>query len=186
MIADFFKYLFKYTLRDLNIGIRNLIKWLPVIWRDRDWDHHYIYEILKFKIRRQADYIGKMDRHVSAKRSAEIMRLVARLIDRQQEEFYGCEYMRYHNSNYNWIDIDEKPELKQLDIEIVSEDFDEYFKKYARQHKRAMSGEINRYNKPIEEKDKKLIAMEIAHENQHRCHMLLHRLLERNINDWWD
>lgn len=31
-------------------GIRNLIRWLPIIWCDRDWDHVYLLKILEKKI----------------------------------------------------------------------------------------------------------------------------------------
>lgn len=31
-------------------GISNLIKWFPLIWKDRDFDHGYLYDILYFKL----------------------------------------------------------------------------------------------------------------------------------------
>jgi hypothetical protein len=31
-------------------GIKSLIEWLPVIWKDRHWDDTYVFEILKHKI----------------------------------------------------------------------------------------------------------------------------------------
>ena len=37
-------------------GIQNLIHWLPVIWKDRHWDDHYIFEVLKHKIKLQQKY----------------------------------------------------------------------------------------------------------------------------------
>jgi hypothetical protein len=73
-----------------------------------------------------------------------------------------------------------------MEDELISENFDEYFKKYPIQYKKVLSGEINRYNRPIEEKDKKLIAMEIAHENQERCHKLLFNIISNHIERWWD
>ncbi len=114
------------------------------------------------------------------------MRLVVKLIKLQQDDFYNMEYMDYHNSNYNWLDVEDNPKLKELDIELVDEHFDDYFKKYPIQYKRVVSGKINRYNRPIEEKDKKLIAMEIAHENQNRCRNLIFKMMERYLDGWWD
>ena len=35
-----------------NIG--RVIKWIPVIWRDRDWDEHYLVTILQFKLEQMA------------------------------------------------------------------------------------------------------------------------------------
>ena len=94
--------------------------------------------------------------------------------------------MDYHNTNYNWIDVDDNSELKQLDVEMISENFDEYFKKYPRQYKRVMSGELNRFDRDVEDKEKQIIAMEIAHENQDRCRKLVFKIMESRIEGWWD
>jgi hypothetical protein len=103
------------------------------------------------------------------------------------------EYMDYHESNILWLDITDKDDIpekyrdsKRLEIEEISENFDEYFKKYPRQYKRVMSGEVNRFSRPVEEKDKNLIAMEIAHENQDRCRKLVFKIMEKRIEGWWD
>ena len=183
----------RYYHKDFIQGVKNLWKWFPVIWKDRDWDSHFIYEIIRVKLNNQADYIGGKNRHTRAKRDAELMRLCSRLIQRCQDDHYDMEYMDYHESNYNFIDItddDDIPEKyrkgKKLDIELVSENFDDYFKKYPRQYKHVMSGEVSRFSRPIEEKDKQVIAMEIAHENQDRCRKLLFKIMERRIEGWWD
>lgn len=176
----------RYYHKDFIQGVKNLWKWFPTIWRDRDWDTNFIYEVIKVKLKHQADYIGSHDRHTRAKRDAELMLLCTRLIQRCQDEHYDMEYMDYHESNYNWVDVEDKPDLKKLEIEQLSENFDEYFKKYPLQYKRVMSGEVNRYRRPIEEKTKEVIAMEIAHENQDRCRKLLFKIMERRIEGWWD
>jgi hypothetical protein len=117
------------------------------------------------------------------------MRLVTKLIKLQQDEFYGMEYMDYHNTDYDFVPTDYKIDGKkcfEMKSTLVSEDFDSYFKKYPRQYKRVLSGDISRYKKPIEKLTKELIAMEIAHENQDRCNKLIFKLLEGNIQKWWD
>ena len=185
-ISLWWKFDGRYYHKDFIEGVKNLWKWFPTIWRDRDWDHGFIYEVIKVKLKHQADYIGSHDRHTRAKRDAELMLLCTRLIQRCQDEHYDMEYMDYHESNYNWVDVDDKPDLKKLEIEQLSENFDEYFKKYPLQYKRVMSGEVSRFSRPIEEKTKEVIAMEIAHENQDRCRKLLFKIMERRIEGWWD
>lgn len=167
-------------------GIKNLWKWFPIIWKDRDWDSYFIYDILKFKIINQSKYIGKKNRHSSSSREAEIMMMTARLMHRYQTEYYDTEYMDYHESKYNWLSVKNTTKLKELDIELVSEKFNRYYKKYPLQYKKVMSGEINRYYRPVKQKDRKLIAMEIAHENHNRCRKLLFKVMEANIDKWWD
>ena len=176
----------RYYHKDFIQGVKNLIKWFPTIWKDRDWDHNFIYEIIKVKLNNQAKYISFHNRHTSAKRDSEKMLLCSKLIQRCQDDFYDMEYMDYHESNYNWLDIEDKPDLKKLDVEMVSENFDDYFKKYPRIHKKVLSGEINRFNRPVEEKEKNVIAMEIAHENQDRCRKLLFKIMGEEIQRWWD
>jgi hypothetical protein len=185
-ISLWWKFDGRYYHKNFIEGVKNLWKWFPVIWKDRDWDTNFIYELIRVKLNNQADYIGFHNRHTSAKRDAELMRLTSRLIKLCQDDYYDMEYMDYHESKFNWLDVEDKPDLKRLEIEEINENFDEYFKKYPRQYKRVMSGEVSRFSRPIEDKDKKLIAMEIAHENQDRCRKLVFKIMSNNINKWWD
>ncbi len=98
----------RYYPRNFVISVKNLISWFPIIWKDRDWDDHYIFEVLKFKIKRQAKYIAERDFHTSAKRDAEIMNLVARLIELEQDETYNMEYMDYHKSKHYFVESDKR------------------------------------------------------------------------------
>lgn len=184
------KYLHLYIIR----GVKNLIRWFPTIWKDRDYDHFYIYELLRVKLENQAVYIAGKDRHTTAQRDAEIMMLAARLITIQQEDLYEMEYTEYHESEFNFVDITDEDNIpekykdsKRLEINLISERFDEYFEKYPRQYKRAVSGELNLFTRHENEiENKKIYAMEIAHENQKRSHKLLFKILDNNINRWWD
>ena len=122
------------------------------------------------------------------------MMLAARLITIQQEDLYDMEYMEYHESEFNFLDIndeDDTPEKhkdsKRLEINVISERFDEYFERYPRQYKRAVSGELNLFTREENEKEnKKIYAMEIAHENQKRSRKLLFKILGENIERFWD
>jgi len=176
----------KYYHKNFIHGVKNLWRWFPTIWKDRDWDDQFIFEIIRVKVQNQSKYIGERDFHVSAKRDAEIMRTVAKLIKLQQDDFYGMEYMDYHDTKIDFIPTDETKKWFSMEDTQLSENFDDYFKKYPRQYKRVMSGEINRFNRPIEEKDKKLIAMEIAHENHERCRNLIFKIMNNHVERWWD
>lgn len=177
----------KYYHKDFAHGVRNLWRWFPTIWRDRDWDGDFIYEILRVKLENQAVYIGSRDIHVDAKRDSERMLLCARLIQIQKEDLYAMEYMEYHETEYDFIPTDETKKWYAMEDTLISENLDEYFAKYPRQYKRVLSGKVNRLNRNIDDTaDKKLIAMEIAHENQERSRKLLFKILEDHIEEWWD
>ena len=185
-ISLWWKFDGKYMHKEFARGVKNLWRWFPTIWKDRDWDDSYIFEIIRVKLEHQAKYIGDRDLHVSAKRDAEKMRLVAKLIQLQKDDFYSMEYMDYHNTEYDFVPTDETEKWFRMEDTLISENFDDFFKKYPRQYKKVLSGEIDRFNLPIEEKDKKTIAMEIAHENQERCKNLIIKIINNLIERWWD
>ena len=110
-----------YKIKQFFRNIRNLIRWFPIIWKDRDWDDHFIFEILKFKLKNQAEYIGYHDRHTTAKRDAEIMMLCVRLIEKVQDEWYGREYFDYNESEYKFIDSKQFPGSDEMEITEISE-----------------------------------------------------------------
>jgi hypothetical protein len=172
-----FKFEGRYYHKDFIRGVKNIWRWFPIIWRDRDWDDHYIWVLMIQKLKFQSKYIGERDIHVSAKRDAEIMMTCVRLMEKVKEEFYHMEYMDYHESDYNWIECD-KPGYKQLDIVQKSEKFDEYFAKYPLVYKK-----IKKQN-PEDSKD--TIAIKMSWENHNRARKILFKLMESNIERWWD
>jgi len=173
-MSPHFNFKVMYKIKQFFKRIYNLYRWFPIIWKDQDWDDHYIFEILKFKLKNQAKYIGYHNRHVSAKRDAEIMMLCVRLIEKIQEEYYGTEYFDYHESELKFLDSESHPGLYEMEEKHISEHFDDYFKKYPRIYKQATG------------KDKHQIAFNIARINEERAHKLLFKILEQNIKRWWD
>jgi hypothetical protein len=83
-----FKWKFKYQHKYIKYGIQNLYKWFWVIWNDRDWDHYYIFQVLKFKLEKQANHLAENGLHNNAQRDAELMMTCVRLIDKLQNEYY--------------------------------------------------------------------------------------------------
>ena len=73
---------------EIKHGIRNLIYWLPVIWKDRWWDDHYIYAILRHKLLNMAHMFEKYGISTVSKSDAEEMRYAAALLKRLMDEDY--------------------------------------------------------------------------------------------------
>jgi len=48
-----------YWWDNLKDGISNLRTWFPIIWDDRDWDNHFLWEMLLFKLKRMSPAIRK-------------------------------------------------------------------------------------------------------------------------------
>ena len=166
----------RYLHRNFITGVKNLWNWFPVIWKDRDWDQTFIYEVLIHKLEKQAKYIGEREWHTRAKRDAEKMLLCARLARIQQEDLYALEYMDYLDQNFEFIPTDETEEWFTMESTVTRDDLIDYFYKYRRQHKL-----IDK-----EDKDNHHIALLIARNNQERSRKLLFKIMEENISSWWD
>jgi hypothetical protein len=166
----------RYYHKDFINGVKNLWNWFPVIWKDRDHDQHFIYEVLIHKLEKQAKYIGKRDWHTRAKRDAEKMLLCARLARIQQEDLYQFEFTEYLDQNVEFVPTDETEKWFTMESTITRDELIEYFHKYKRQHKL-----IDKTNK-----DNHRIAIQIARNNQERSRKLLFKIMEENISGWWD
>jgi len=177
------KYYHKYFIQ----GVKNIIYWFPVIWKDRDWDGHYIFEILQHKLVAQANYIGKRDFHTRAQLDAKRMRLCVKLIKKVQEEDYTMEYMDYAKDRHWFTDCEDRPGSSLWNSEEVWEKYDEYFKKYPLVYKRVLKGEgVFTLNGRNDSDMKRVIAQNIAHLNHDRARKLLFKIMEENIEGWWD
>ena len=82
------KWELPYQYKYIKYGVKSLYKWFWIIWKDRDWDHYYIFEVLKFKLEKQANHLAENGFHNNAQRDAELMMTCVRLIDKLQNEYY--------------------------------------------------------------------------------------------------
>ncbi len=67
---------------------KNLFRWLPIIWKDEQWDYYHIFEILKHKLIFTAEHTRKYGYHTSSDYDAGKMMLCVRLIEKIQNEAY--------------------------------------------------------------------------------------------------
>ena len=180
------KFEWRYLWKDFKTGVKNIWYWMPIIWKDRNWDHRYIYTMLQHKLKAQSKYIGDRGIHVSAERDAEVMMTCVRLIDMVSEEFYGSEYSDYHKDKH-WFTPSDKEGFSEWNSRILEENFDDYFAKYPLTYKRVMNGEGPFTLDGTDSEDiKQRIAMNIGHINGKRAHDLLFKIMNENINKWWD
>lgn len=177
----------RYLHRTFIRGVEKLWYWFPIIWKDRDWDGHYIYEIMKHKLKAQAKYIGDRDFHTRAQQDARRMRLCVKLIQACQDEPYAMEYMDYAKERVWFTPCEDRPGSSLYNSEEVWEKYDELFKKYPLIYKRVLKGEGPFTLDGRDESDmKRIIAMNICHINQNRARKLLFKIMEENIEGWWD
>lgn len=187
-ISLWWKFEGRYYHKNLKQGLKNLWYWLPIIWKDRNWDQHYIYEVLKHKLKAQAKYIGDSDRHTRAQQDARRMKICVKLIEKIQDDFYQIEYADYAKDKHWFEPCKDKEGYSEWKSENVWETYEEYFKKYPLVYKQVMVDKKGPFTLSgnTESSFKQRIAMNIAHLNQERAHKLLFKILEENIQGWWD
>jgi hypothetical protein len=174
------KYYTPIWFNEIVTGISNLIKWIPTIYKDRDWDDHYIFEMLKFKLIQQRKELVGANRHTGIEDTNRYITLCLNLIERIQEETYNLEYQDYVRERI-WF-TDNGDETSTLNSEIEYENFTGFFLKYQIQTKRL----VEKNPELALEENKMRLALRLGDLNQSRCQALLFKILNEKINRWWD
>lgn len=176
----FWEFEYRYYLRNFISGVKNLIKWGPVIWKDRDWDDAFFFYILKFKISNMAKFQGKKRSYVGSDRNVEIMNTIVRLIDKFQSEHYLHEYFHYVDDEYSFVKI-EGTDFFEMKTVNLRDDLDLYFAKYPLLKNRATKHSYYRTNPSAAS-----LGISMGKVQHDRAKRLIFELLNRNIEKWWE
>ncbi len=184
-----------YKVRGFFTSVGNLIKWFPIIWKDRDWDDHYIFEVFKFKLEKQAKYIKEKGFHTNSDLDAKRMMLCVKLIEKVQEEFYVMEYMDYEDKDFFFVptgdNIEDVLDGYYMETLLKKENLNDFFKKYPLVYKKIVTNKKHQIFK-IDNEDltsydvKSRIALNIGRYNHERARKLLFKVLSENIERWWN
>ena len=167
-----------WRIRDFLTSCNNIIKWAPTIWKDRDWDDGFIFDILQKKIEFQRKEIIYANRHTRVDRDNRDMTIVLNLIERVKEEYYNTEYLDYEESKFRFEDVEEREDLKRLEIDVLSERYDEFLMKYP--------SSVRKVLKEKPDLDKRDLCFYVSYYNQEKAHDLLFRVLRERMMWWWD
>lgn len=148
---------------------KSVIKWLPTIWKDRDYDDFFIFEILKKKLYFTAQLHIKNQRYVGWEIEVERMTTCIKLIDFIQNDHYedlASVWLeeKYGRSKFEFVPIKDS-NLNELKIT----------------HPNVLSGQYTEeeYIKDFREK------MNEAYDKRERARRLLFNILNRHIEHWW-
>ena len=86
-----------YRVRRFFRKCYNVIRWLPTIWKDEDWDHQYITTILLKKLEHQRDFFLSDRAHTSQAKdaAAQIQKAIDMLTKTDDSwEHYECIHMQ--------------------------------------------------------------------------------------------
>lgn len=82
-----------YRIKRFFRKCRNVIRWIPTIWKDEDWDQTYIYDMLLLKLERQRNFLLSDRAYAAnAKETANQIQTAIDLLHmtRDSWEFYEC------------------------------------------------------------------------------------------------
>lgn len=165
----------RYLHRDVIQGFKNLWKWLPIVWKDRDWDDHFIFEALKFKIKNTANYLAKYDRYEGVEKNVRYMRICEKLIQHIQNNHYQMEYQDYLEDKMHVVD-------GKIEFETIKDNTADYIKQYPLTYKKVTLDP--RYETYLANNSSTCLAMGI--ERHLKARKLLFKILEEEIEGWWD
>ena len=176
-----FKWDAKHLHRDIAQGFKNLYKWFPIVWKDRDWDDHFIFEALKFKLKNTANYFEEKQRFVGWEDEVKYIRICEKLIKRIQDDYYQMEYMDYVNMEFDLIPIanTDKFEYKST---VTEDNLDKYFALYPRTKNEVLSSD--KYKTYLSTDSGTALAMGV--ERHLKARKLLFKIMEKRIEAWWD
>jgi hypothetical protein len=97
---------FIQRIRRIGKRIRTIIKWIPILWYDEDWDFYYVYNILQKKL----EFVEKdmLKSHLeNSELYANKIKTAIRLIEIVKDEKYLDEVL-IEDSLYDWNKVIEK------------------------------------------------------------------------------
>jgi hypothetical protein len=95
---------------DFRNGIAAIIRWLPIIWHDRNWDWVYLARVMRAKLLWMADLEEKYGHHTTSLRDARQQRICAELLRRLIEDEY-FEKAGYGDGS-RWGDIPHSEQMR--------------------------------------------------------------------------
>ncbi len=163
-----FTYFFKRKYRQ----IKNVIRWIPVIWNNFDFDYRYALEAFKFQLGNIADHM-ESDKAVTMNAGvrAEKIRTIIRLMDKVYDDEYATAYQDkieelYGPRKMNWEDCPDKEGYVMYNGYIYDINYSQEELKQIKEH------EDKLYKEGIEKQEK--------------AHKLLCKLMEFYIRGFWD
>lgn len=151
--------------------IKNVFKWLPVIWNQYDFDYIYAIEVFKFQLSKTAKVLQSSNARTSnAVDRANRINTALKLLDKVYNEDYGCEYQTQIKEKYG-----------NFKYEFIPSDSNNGYYSWIRVWE-------NSYSKQqidaIEKEEQELFIKSQA--KQKKAHRIVWQLIEKDIQGWWD
>jgi len=155
---------------NVKYGIQNLIKWFPIIWSDRNWDHYFIYVIIRHKLHLTEQLIRNYGNHTRHIEDANHIKLCVNLLDRlMKDEYYENAFKNHEEKwgepDFRWEECDDNSELSELHIDRPNVKSDEDKKQERKEFRRTSKHEVKLRQQDLD---------------------MLFNNMRKYIQGWWD
>jgi hypothetical protein len=161
-------------------GLRNIIRWIPTIYRDRHWDHVFITDILQKKLEFTREELVTANRFHGVEAVNKDITLALNLLERIREGYYEYEMYDYIRKSYEFKPVDATGEYLTMESTILEDNLEEYLAKYTHT--------ANKLRKKYKLKltDTEKLAFKVCSYNQEKCERIFWQLMHYKLNHWWD
>ena len=166
-----------YPFRDFYRRVKNVLRWLPTIWKDRDWDNSYITEILIKKLELTRDfYLSDKAHSVEASNIArEIQDAIERLhMTRDSWEFHEAPAMEELEQKWGLTAFSFEPYECNENGEVLTYE---------------MKSKTEKVNTEEEEEQYRIEfgkALDEARKQYRKDKKDAYKFIAKNIDKWWD
>lgn len=157
----------------IALYLKNIIKWSPILWTDRDYDQWYILNVLQFKIQKTAKYFNIQKRYVGYERDIERMLLCVKLLEKIKDGYYETEYFDYYQYKPT---ISKHSKTFDITKELLFDNLSVYFDKYKHAYRESYDQNYNSLQN----------AIMLADYMQAKAQRILFKIIAENISKWWD
>jgi hypothetical protein len=177
---DWWFYKVELPLKNFKKGLINLYKWLPIVWKDRDYDHSYVLDILKFKLEEMSKYTTSRKYHSGWEQHVRDMNICISLIDKLND-YYETEYFDYIDESFEFVPIEGSTSYT-LESEVLRDNLDEFFAKNKLLYKKV----VEQLKSKNLDNDRSYIAIRICRLKHSKAKRLLFNILNDQLESWWD
>jgi hypothetical protein len=168
-----------WRIRYFFQGVWNIIRWIPTLYKDKDWDDAYILMILQKKIEHQRAELVNANRHTNVDNDNFWMTIVLNLIERELHSYYSSEKYDYCKIENSFGEPDQYGS-REWNMTIVEDHLDLYLDLYPSATRKILKKYRN------EKYDSDQISLEVGWYNQTRCRNLIFEILKQKSANWWD
>ena len=154
--------------KNLKYGIINLIKWFPIVWKNRDWDYGFILDILKFKLINVEKMFRHYGNHMNSERDADNVHKALLYLDRMINYDYHDNVFKHHDKKWGQMKMEFKDSEDGKSLLDIIRPNVKTEKDKVKEHK-----EYRRLSEIVEKQEVQDYEMFFDH-------------LKKHIRSWWD